>query len=689
MMIKDIQARAGSMWSYVNYIFLVFCWYFLDNWFTSIRAGRADLTENSLLTLLDWALRLVIVPLLFAGVYGGMYIQQRSQEEWGITDFFHGLRAHTWRFLGVNFLSIVIFTVVSIIVVMARGVSAAELDKHKLLAASLSIPYSMINLFWLAAIVVERKIFRGLFQALQTLLLNPFALLIALLWGVISFADTTGIDFPRGQFSLAIDALRAAVLAVARVSAISYAFAFYSKVKEGVPESQEPSAIESAPTEDGIINASFGFTFVSFLPLLHLVALILGILALKRRKQFVLKAAVACCLGGFFTLYYALMIAGLLVSRAAPSLAPGYTFLTDANSALQPQVVLLEQGSFQKVQQQLERNPADPSERPWTVDTALALAKSQTRDLAGSLEEFRIAAKKNPERGEFYYYYGVVLLKDAQNKQAAEQFQTALIHEPELKAARQYADLLNSTYKPSQLVSGLLYVFILMILFTLHEYGHAFAAWKLGDDTAEKQGRLTLNPIPHLDLFGSILLPALLLFQGSEFVFGWARPVPVDPRNFKNPQKDHMLVSFAGPAMNLIIAMISLLILSGIMLVVHLFWPQTMSLGLARPFSPISLSGPPFSRWLILLVLFLKQLFYTSLVLGCFNLLPIPPLDGSWILSGWLPQGLRNIYERIRQFGFVILILLMWTSVFDYILVVPITLSWGALQLLISAMGFA
>lgn len=109
--------------------------------------------------------------------------------------------------------------------------------------------------------------------------------------------------------------------------------------------------------------------------------------------------------------------------------------------------------------------------------------------------------------------------------------------------------LLHSTYNPSQLLSGLLYVFILLILFTLHEYGHAFAAWKLGDDTAEKQGRLTLNPIPHLDLFGSILLPAILLFQQSEFVFGWVRPVPVDPRNFKNPQRDHMLVSFAGPAL--------------------------------------------------------------------------------------------------------------------------------------------
>lgn len=148
-----------------------------------------------------------------------------------------------------------------------------------------------------------------------------------------------------------------------------------------------------------------------------------------------------------------------------------------------------------------------------------------------------------------------------------------------------------------------------------------------------------------------------------------------------------MLVSFAGPAMNLLIAMLSLVLLSAIMLVVRLFWPDSMTLNLSTPFSSISLVGPPFSRWLIILILFLKQLFYTSLVLGCFNLLPIPPLDGSWIFSGWLPQGLRNVYERTRQFGFVIFILLVVTSVFDYILIVPITLSWGVLQLLVSVMG--
>jgi len=234
-----------------------------------------------------------------------------------------------------------------------------------------------------------------------------------------------------------------------------------------------------------------------------------------------------------------------------------------------------------------------------------------------------------------------------------------------------------------------LYMLILLtFLFPLHEYGHAFAAWKLGDDTAEKQGRLTLNPIAHLDLFGSIILPALLIFQQSEFLFGWARPVPVDTRNFKNPRKDHMLVSFAGPAMNLIIAMVSLLLLGGIMLIVRLLWPQTLSLNLSQPFSSVSLVGPPFSQWLIPIIWFLKQLFYTSLILGCFNLLPIPPLDGSWIFSGWLPQGLRDMYEKIRQFGFVLFLLLVMTSVLDYILIIPITLAWGVLQFLISAMGF-
>jgi Zn-dependent protease len=229
----------------------------------------------------------------------------------------------------------------------------------------------------------------------------------------------------------------------------------------------------------------------------------------------------------------------------------------------------------------------------------------------------------------------------------------------------------------------------LLILFTLHEYGHAFAAWKLGDDTAKVQGRLTLNPIPHLDIFGSILLPAILLFQQSDVVFGWAKPVQVNPENFKNPNRDHMLVSFAGPAVNLMVSTVCMIILGTIMLLIHVLWPEAISLNLASITSSVSMVGLPFSQGIILLIVFLKQLFYTSIVLGFFNLLPIPPLDGSWIFAGFLPQGFRNLFEKVRPFGFLFFLLLVLTPVLDYILSIPIGIAWVGLELLFTVMGFA
>src|SRR5512133_447517 len=142
-----------------------------------------------------------------------------------------------------------------------------------------------------------------------------------------------------------------------------------------------------------------------------------------------------------------------------------------------------------------------------------------------------------------------MLLEDGQQEMATKQFQVALTYEPRLENTQRYLELVSSTYSPPRWISDLMFIFILLMLFTLHEFGHAYAAWKLGDDTAQKQGRLTLNPIPHLDIVGSILLPAVLIWQQSEFLFGWAKPVPINPQNFKNPQKDHMRVAFAGPAM--------------------------------------------------------------------------------------------------------------------------------------------
>jgi tetratricopeptide (TPR) repeat protein len=327
----------------------------------------------------------------------------------------------------------------------------------------------------------------------------------------------------REPTSFAVNGLRAGVLAVARVLAVVYAFAAYKKVWGNVLEKSTEEAELSTPSTspgDGLVKASIGFTFASFLPLFHLIALVLGIIALRSKRQFVLGPVIACCAGGFFTILYFLLITGWILGASVPSSAPTYEFLTDVNPELKPQVTLLEQGSYQEIQQQLGQTGTESSKRHWAVDCASALAKYQSYDLEGALKDFGIAAKKNPERSEFYYFYGIALLENGQDKLAVEQFQNALRHEPRLAAADRYLDLINSTYTPSIIVSSLGFVIILLLSFTLHEYGHALAAWKLGDDTAKNQGRLTLNPIPHLDLFGSLILPAILLFQQSEVMFG-------------------------------------------------------------------------------------------------------------------------------------------------------------------------
>ena len=213
--------------------------------------------------------------------------------------------------------------------------------------------------------------------------------------------------------------------------------------------------------------------------------------------------------------------------------------------------------------------------------------------------------------------------------------------------------MLNLT--PPVLIARLI---VLVVAFTIHELAHAWTADRFGDDLPRLQGRLTLNPLVHLDPLGSILL----LATG----FGWARPVPVNPENFADPRKDHMIVSFAGPAMNLVISMVCFLLLGVLMLFVRILWPEALALNLATPSSSLSLVGPAFASWIVIPVAFLKQLFFTSLVLGCFNLIPVPPLDGSWIFSGLLPQGARNLFEKIRPYSFLIFLLIVMTPALDF-----------------------
>ena len=175
----------------------------------------------------------------------------------------------------------------------------------------------------------------------------------------------------------------------------------------------------------------------------------------------------------------------------------------------------------------------------------------------------------------------------------------------------------------------------------VHEFSHGYAAYLLGDNTARLQGRLTLNPIKHLDLFGSIVLPIILFFStAGNFLIGWARPVPYNPANLRNERKGTFIVAIAGILANLIIA---------------------ISFGLLIRFamsSGITLDNPFYKITSIIVML--------NLVLALFNLIPIPPLDGSKILFSLLPSKYRYIENFFERWGFIVLLLFiifLWGSV--------------------------
>lgn len=185
----------------------------------------------------------------------------------------------------------------------------------------------------------------------------------------------------------------------------------------------------------------------------------------------------------------------------------------------------------------------------------------------------------------------------------------------------------------------------LLIGVVIHEYMHGRAADYFGDRTARNAGRLTLNPIPHIDPFGTVLLPlALLLVSRGSFTFGYAKPVPVNPF-FLKKKRDMVFVALAGPMSNFCVAIVITLI----GMVVHLAGVKTTT---------ISSSGLAISE--------LFSLFYyaayINVWLGIFNLIPVPPLDGSHVLEYFLPANLRESYERIAPFGFIIVFGFLWLS---------------------------
>jgi len=202
------------------------------------------------------------------------------------------------------------------------------------------------------------------------------------------------------------------------------------------------------------------------------------------------------------------------------------------------------------------------------------------------------------------------------------------------------------------LLSIIISLFVLLFAITIHEAAHGWSAWKLGDPTAYALGRVTLNPVAHIDLFGTVILPFLLVLFHAP-VFGWAKPVPVNALNLKNPRRDNMWISLAGPASNFSVAALSLLLLISLKLV-H---PGTTQF--LRSFI---LQGQRFPAGFYPLEGFSLILFYGILIntyLGVFNMIPIPPLDGSGVLSGLLSERAAERFNLIRPFGLIIILVLI------------------------------
>ncbi len=211
--------------------------------------------------------------------------------------------------------------------------------------------------------------------------------------------------------------------------------------------------------------------------------------------------------------------------------------------------------------------------------------------------------------------------------------------------------------EPETLQRLLISALPILIAITFHEVAHGYVAFRLGDPTAKLLGRLTLNPLAHIDIFGTIVMPIMLfVLTDGRFMFGYAKPVPINPMNFKNPRKGMALSAVAGPAVNILLALASVIILKLILTPLAAFSPEALKETIIKPCLMI------FSASVVM-----------NIILASFNMIPIPPLDGGRVLTGLLPSKQALSFSKIEPFGFIIVLILIYTGIANLFIMPVIT----------------
>ncbi|MBI5847532.1 MAG: site-2 protease family protein [Nitrospirae bacterium] len=211
--------------------------------------------------------------------------------------------------------------------------------------------------------------------------------------------------------------------------------------------------------------------------------------------------------------------------------------------------------------------------------------------------------------------------------------------------------------EPETLQRLLISALPILIAITFHEVAHGYVAYRLGDPTAKLLGRLTLNPLAHIDLFGTIIMPIMLfVLTEGRFVFGYAKPVPINPSNFRNPRRGMALSAIAGPATNIALALASVIFLKLVLAPIAGLSPDMVKETLMKP-----------------LLMICSASVIVNVVLASFNMIPIPPLDGGRVLTGLLPSKQAMTFSKIEPFGFIIVLVLIYTGIANLFIMPVIT----------------